>query len=299
MHKPWFRMYAEAVDDDKLRLLAFEDRWHFVALLCMKCQGVLDRQAETLDRRIAVKLGVQLRECDEIKRRLMEADLITHSWQPINWESRQYQSDSSTERVKKFREKQKVGKCNDNETLQKRNETLQQRSETVSVTDQNRTEQNRAEQRKEKELASQADKSATKKSDSHREPTPIVTDPPVQESREPIWGDGFDYLIANGGGKEATVRSFLGMLLSKHGKERVTEAVLDTMANDPVEPKAYLRGVLEGAASKARPGNGRAPPTDDRERRIAAALESTPMTRREAEQWVDERDWSAERKSRP
>ena len=32
----WFRLYAGIVDDEKLRLLAFEDRWHYVALLALK-----------------------------------------------------------------------------------------------------------------------------------------------------------------------------------------------------------------------------------------------------------------------
>jgi hypothetical protein len=48
-------MYAEAVDDEKLRLLAFEDRWHFVALLCLKSLGTLDSDAPFLERRIALK----------------------------------------------------------------------------------------------------------------------------------------------------------------------------------------------------------------------------------------------------
>ena len=39
---PWFRTYTRMVDDDKLKLLAFEDRWHFVALLCLKGEGLLD-----------------------------------------------------------------------------------------------------------------------------------------------------------------------------------------------------------------------------------------------------------------
>lgn len=38
---PRFRAYTEMVDDEKLRLLAFEDRWHYVALLCLKGQGVI------------------------------------------------------------------------------------------------------------------------------------------------------------------------------------------------------------------------------------------------------------------
>ena len=89
---PWFRMYAEAVDDDKLALLAFEDRWHFVAILCCKCQGILDRRkGDLLQRSVAAKLGLSVRELDEVARRLSEVDLIDRdTFQPKRWHTRQY-----------------------------------------------------------------------------------------------------------------------------------------------------------------------------------------------------------------
>jgi len=107
---PWFRMYTEAVDDEKLRLLAFEDRWHYVALLCLKGKGVLDSETDPgmLSRMVAVKLGVQVRELDEIARRLAEVRLIDRdTLQPINWASRQFQSDTSAERTREYRKRQK------------------------------------------------------------------------------------------------------------------------------------------------------------------------------------------------
>lgn len=108
MPMPWFRMYAEAVDDDKLRLLAFEDRWHFVALLCLKCSSVLDGDPQTLERRIAVKLGLRVTELDEVKRRLREVGLIDEKWQPLAWGRRQFESDhNGAKRTKKWRENKK------------------------------------------------------------------------------------------------------------------------------------------------------------------------------------------------
>ena len=106
---PWFRLYTETVDDEKLRLLAFEDRWHFIAILCCKGKGMLDEGENTqlLERKLAVKLGVQLRELEEIKRRLSEVELVDENWQPIGWEKRQYVSDNSTDRVRRHREKQR------------------------------------------------------------------------------------------------------------------------------------------------------------------------------------------------
>lgn len=117
---PWLRLYADIVDNEKLRLLAFEDRWHFVAIMCLKQQGIIDDNPDLLERKIAVKLGVQLRELDEIKRRLQEVDLIKDDWTPKGWDKKQFKSDSSAERVRKYREKKKKKEGNGDETLQKR-----------------------------------------------------------------------------------------------------------------------------------------------------------------------------------
>ena len=105
---PWFRLYSRIIHDDKIRLLAFEDRWHFVAICCMKSDGVLDdTDIDLRDRRIAVNLGVQLREVCEIKRRLVDVRLIDAEWSPVAWNDLQYQSDTSTERTRKYRERLK------------------------------------------------------------------------------------------------------------------------------------------------------------------------------------------------
>lgn len=108
---PWFRLYAEIVDDPKLRLLAFEDRWHFVALLALKCSGVLDGVADLglLHRMAAVKLGVQVRELETIGKRLAEVSLVdAETLQPLAWDRRQAPSDSSRDRTKEWRERQRA-----------------------------------------------------------------------------------------------------------------------------------------------------------------------------------------------
>ncbi len=103
----WFRVYHRMVDDDKLRLLAFEDRWHFVALCCLKASGLLDGPDSDLrNRQIAVKMGVQVRELEEVARRLREVNLIDETLNPIAWNDLQFKSDNSTARVQNYREKQ-------------------------------------------------------------------------------------------------------------------------------------------------------------------------------------------------
>ena len=91
---PWFRMYSEAVDDAKLKLIAPSDRWYFVALLCCKCQGLLDESdVDPLrDRKVAVKLDLTLAELEELKRRLVEVGLTDGDLQPKAWASRQFRT---------------------------------------------------------------------------------------------------------------------------------------------------------------------------------------------------------------
>lgn len=93
--RQWLRLYSEIVDDDKLRLLAFEDRWHYVAILCCKAKGIIDAGDGLLTRRLAVRLGLSSRELEEVARRLEEVGLIdAKSFQPLAWDRRQFLSDT-------------------------------------------------------------------------------------------------------------------------------------------------------------------------------------------------------------
>ena len=104
----WFRFYTDAIDNSKLKLIAFEDRWHYVAVCCLKRKGLLDQTDDpNLTRRIAISLGVQVMELDEIKRRLIEVNLIDENFQPVGWDERQFESDSSKERMRQYRERKK------------------------------------------------------------------------------------------------------------------------------------------------------------------------------------------------
>ena len=111
MSLPWFRAYSRMVDDDKVRLLAFEDRWHFVALMCCKAQGILDEHGPLMRRKVAVKLGLDQRELDEVVRRISEVGLISaRTLQPTAWDKLQFVSDQDptrNERQSRFRDKNK------------------------------------------------------------------------------------------------------------------------------------------------------------------------------------------------
>jgi hypothetical protein len=116
----WFRYYSDAVDNYKLRLISYEDRWHYTAILCCKSQGLLDgKRPDFVKRAVSMKLGLRVTELDEVARRLSEVGLIEEkNLQPIGWNERQFVSDNSTPRSRKSRINKKS--CNVVSTLQQR-----------------------------------------------------------------------------------------------------------------------------------------------------------------------------------
>jgi hypothetical protein len=105
MHLPWFRFYTEFATDPVMQSLAFEDQRHFVILLCLKGSGLMDRKIsqQARNRIILRGLGLDQGAGDEVKRRLIDVNLIDKNWFPRGWEDRQFSSDTSTERVRKYR----------------------------------------------------------------------------------------------------------------------------------------------------------------------------------------------------
>jgi len=105
MSNPWFRMYSEFANDPIVQSLAFEDQRHYIIILCLKCQGVLDRKLLPASRERIILRGLGLDEASarEVKRRLIEVEFITEDWQPVAWDKRQFKSDNSAERSRKSR----------------------------------------------------------------------------------------------------------------------------------------------------------------------------------------------------
>ena len=104
----WLKLHNDIVNDPKIRLLSFEDRWHFVALLCLKNDGTLEEPEQLKKSLLEVALGLSQKELESLKERLMEGRLISECWCPLAWDRRQGAKDkTAAERQKRFREKQK------------------------------------------------------------------------------------------------------------------------------------------------------------------------------------------------
>lgn len=112
----WFRLYAEFANDPKVQMLSEVDQRRFVMLLCLRCSNgdVTLRETE-----VAFVLRVTEAEWLETKARLLDKGIITQDNQPTSWEKRQFDSDSSAERVARHRANKKKA-CNADVTLQER-----------------------------------------------------------------------------------------------------------------------------------------------------------------------------------
>lgn len=111
--RPWFRFYVEAVYDRKLRRLAPEQRWLFVACLAIARQS--QEPGRLLVGDAAVEVGdlvdVACMDAEAVTRGvvcLMEAGVLAEDergWYIPRWADRQYESDTSASRTAKYRTK--------------------------------------------------------------------------------------------------------------------------------------------------------------------------------------------------
>jgi hypothetical protein len=101
----WWRAYDEAVDDPKLQCLSDESFrfWFNLCCVCSAFGGNLPSEEH-----IAFKLRMQRRKVTRLMGVLVASGLIDKDDQglrPHNWRVRQFKSDVSTDRVKRFRER--------------------------------------------------------------------------------------------------------------------------------------------------------------------------------------------------
>lgn len=116
MANPWFRLYSEFAHDPKIQMLSEAMQRRYVMLMCLRCSEVLETLHET---EIAFQLRLSTDELDETKQLFISKNFIDKHWNLLNWDKRQFVSDSSTMRVAKHRNKKKQV-SNVGETLQKR-----------------------------------------------------------------------------------------------------------------------------------------------------------------------------------
>ena len=116
--EPWFRFYVEAVHDRKLRRLEPAHRWVWVAVLAATKRSPIDGVLMLSERQplevddladiAAVPVDVAQAALDAFAAvGIVEWLDCLSAWGVPKWSARQFESDSSTERVRKHRETQK------------------------------------------------------------------------------------------------------------------------------------------------------------------------------------------------
>lgn len=103
----WFRFYDEALDDPKVQRLPGDLFKFWVNLLCLakKHDGILPPVAD-----VAFALRLTNQKAYSVLGELRKAGLIEDTnlgCQPHNWDKRQYKSDTSNERVARYRERKR------------------------------------------------------------------------------------------------------------------------------------------------------------------------------------------------
>lgn len=99
----WFRQYAEFATDPKVQMLPESYQRRLVMLFCFKCDGSVTSQ----DSEIAFQLRISDDEWQNTRKVFIEKGFIDENNQILNWDKRQYKSDSSAERTKNYRNKKR------------------------------------------------------------------------------------------------------------------------------------------------------------------------------------------------
>lgn len=113
MANPWFRFYAEFEDDPKVQMLSEEMQRRLALLFCERC-----KEEKRTDAERAFKWHISPGQLAETKALFLEKEFIDQKWNLLNWNKRQFVSDSSTERVRRFRKSGVNGSVKQDETLQ-------------------------------------------------------------------------------------------------------------------------------------------------------------------------------------
>jgi len=89
---PWLCLHTDILEHPKIIPLNRVQRLHFIEVLIVKRRGLLDmafRCTQDRDSLMARMLSIGKKSCANLKKRLMEVELIDDDWQPLGWYERQ------------------------------------------------------------------------------------------------------------------------------------------------------------------------------------------------------------------
>lgn len=103
----WFRLYNEIIDDPKVAKMTPEMFKVFIFLLCLASDFEQNGDIPLSRRELSWRLRIPIKKINSYLDRLNELNIITENpvISLINWDKRQFASDSSKERVKRYRQR--------------------------------------------------------------------------------------------------------------------------------------------------------------------------------------------------
>ncbi|PMQ02385.1 MAG: hypothetical protein CBR30_01715 [Dictyoglomus sp. NZ13-RE01] len=141
----WLRLYTEITRDRKIRRLPISYRWIWIAILCMAKESPIEGKL-LLSEHLPITVEDISDEAqvpvEEVKKAIevFKEQYMLHEEDNVlvvtNWNKRQYVSDSSSERVKRYREKKKsvTGMKRYSNVTETENVTDMKRYSNVTVT---------------------------------------------------------------------------------------------------------------------------------------------------------------------
>jgi len=102
MANSWFRLYSEFANDPKVQTMSEAQQRRLVMLFCLKCSDVL---VTLSDHEVAFALRITPEDLAATKAVFQAKGFIESGWNFVNWNKRQFISDSSTERTRAYRER--------------------------------------------------------------------------------------------------------------------------------------------------------------------------------------------------
>jgi hypothetical protein len=138
----WFRMYHEFASDAKVQSMSEAMQRRLMMLFCLRCSNTL---VTLQDDELAFALRISVEDLSATKNIFIQKNFINDEWEILQWDDRQFVSDSSAPRVKKHRELKRAAaqkppvevaaasmkqECNVTLTPQNRTDTEQNRTDS-------------------------------------------------------------------------------------------------------------------------------------------------------------------------
>ncbi|MCU1169259.1 hypothetical protein [Stenotrophomonas maltophilia] len=201
MANTWFRMYAEFASDAKVQMMSEAMQRRLLMVFCLRCSDVT---VTLSDDEIAFQMRISADELAETKALFVRKGFIDSAWNVLNWEKRQFASDSSATRTRAYRDR-------------KRDKPV-----TSHVTERDSLEQNRTdtEQKREEQAAPVVDRDIGNPASA----TPISSRSPTGSRLPSDWQPSTDlvaWALENGNGIDVAreAEKFRDFWTAKAGKD--------------------------------------------------------------------------------